>query len=74
MVGKETPMYSVKNDTLVVDTASVSVKHENMLLSPTSSHSSDNESMAGYSGCDQKAMIKCEDNSESTSSNDKLDR
>jgi hypothetical protein len=68
MVGKGKP------HTLMVDTSS-SVKHEQMLLSPTSSHSSDYSDNASTSnasfGSDQRAIIKCEDNFESTSSNDR---
>lgn len=75
MVGKDR---KVKNDTLVVDTTTTNViiKHEQLLLSPASSHSSDNSETTSqcFSLCEQKAIIKCEDNSESTSSNDKLDR
>jgi hypothetical protein len=80
MVGKEKPIDKVKNDNLVADSKSVIyVKQENILLSPSSSHSSETSELSGtaqsFSPCDQKAILqKYEDISETTSSNDKLDR
>lgn len=79
MVGKEKPNYSpVQAESLVVDTLSHgTTKQEHLLLSPTSSQSSecsDNASTSASQCCEQKAMIKFDDNFETTSSNDKLDR
>lgn len=71
------------NENLTVDVSSnvINVRHEQILLSPTSSHSSDysdnatTSSSYGGIGGDQKAIKKFEDNSETTtSSNDRLDR
>lgn len=83
MVGKEKPLSKVnKNDDLVVDTSSnVIVKQEQSLLSPLST-SSDHSSIdltsstQSYLLCEEQAIIKYEDdsNSENTSSNDKPDR
>lgn len=83
MVGKEKPLNKVNsNDSLVVDTTStVIVKQEQNLLSPqstSSEHSSLDLTSAAqsYSICEDKAIIKYEDDSnpETTSSNDKPDR
>lgn len=84
MVGKEKPLKVNKTDGLVVETTStVIVKQEqNLLLSPqstSSEHSSlDLPSAAQhYTICEDKAIIKYEDdsnNEETTSSNDKPDR
>ncbi|KAG5677002.1 hypothetical protein PVAND_006792 [Polypedilum vanderplanki] len=69
MVGKEKPIYKVKNNTLVVNTTNL--KHEQMLLSPASSHSSENSDSATgshcFSSCERKAISKCGDNLETTS-------
>lgn len=83
MVGKEKPLQKVnKSDGLVVSTTStVIVKQEHSLLSPQST-SSDHSSIdlpstaQNYTICEDKAIIKYEDdsNTETTSSNDKPDR
>lgn len=53
----------------------VIVKHEQILLSPTSSENSKTPTTPQcFSPCEQKAIINYDDNSETTSSNDKLDR
>jgi hypothetical protein len=81
MVGKEKPLSKVNPcESLVIDTCNVIVKQEHNLLSPqstSSDHSSlDLPSVSGYSMCDDKAIIKYEDdsNNENTLSNDKPDR
>jgi hypothetical protein len=81
MVGKEKPLKVNKSEGLVVETtSSVIVKQEHNLLSPqstSSEHSLDLPSAAqSYSLCEDKAIIKYEDdsNTETTSSNDKPDR
>lgn len=83
MVGKGKPLNQVnKNISLMVDTtSSVIVKQEQSLLSPqstSSEHSSLDLSTAAqsYSLCEDKAIIKYEDdsNTETTSCNDKPDR
>lgn len=81
MVGKEKPHKVNRSESLVVDTSNVIVKQEQCLLSPQST-SSDHSSLdlpastQSYSLCDEKAIIKYEDdsNTENTSSNDKPDR
>ena len=53
----------------------VIVKHEQILLSPTSSENLKTPTTPQcFSPCEQKAIIKYDDDSETTSSNDKLDR
>jgi hypothetical protein len=53
----------------------VIVKREQILLSPTSSENSKTPTtLQCFSPCEQKAIINYDDNSETTSSNDKLDR
>lgn len=81
MVGTEQPHFKLKDDkSLIVDTSSNAnaiVRHDSMLLSPSSSHSSDYSDNASTSASlvsDQKAIKKFDDNSETTSSNDRLDR
>ena len=79
MVGTEQPHFNLKDDeNLMVDTSSNAiVRHDSMLLSPSSSHSSDysdNASTSASLASDQKAIKKFDDNSETTSSNDRLDR
>jgi hypothetical protein len=79
MVGKEKSNFNtVHKENLVVDTNSASLtKQEHLLLSPTSSHSSDYSDHASTSASlcyEQKAITKYDENSETTSSNDKLDR
>ena len=83
MVGKEKPQQKVnKSEGLVVEaTSTVIVKQEQSLLSPQST-SSDHSSLdipsaaQSYTICEDKAIIKYEDdsNTETTSSNDKPDR
>lgn len=83
MVGKEKPLSKVnRSDSLMVDTSSVIVKQELSLLSPqstSSEHSSFDQPPSAQSFtsiCEDKAIIKYEDdsNNENTSSNDKPDR
>lgn len=79
MVGTEQPHFKLKDgESLMVDSSSNAlVRHDQMLLSPSSSHSSDysdNASTSASHVSDQKAIKKFDDNSETTSSNDRLDR
>lgn len=80
MVGTEQPHFKLKDDeNLMVDTSSNAlVRHDQMLLSPSSSsHSSDYSDNASTSAShvnDQKAIKNFEDNSETTSGIDRLDR
>lgn len=80
MVGKEKPLIKVNgSDDLMVDTTNVIVKQEQILLSPqstSSEHSSIDLAAQSFSLCEEKAIIKYEDdsNTETTSSNDKPDR
>lgn len=81
MVGKEKPLNKVnRSESLVVETDLI-VKQEQTLLSPqstSSNHSSIDisNSAQSFSQCEDKAIIKYEDdsNNENTSSNDKPDR
>ena len=83
MVGKQKPLSKVNQSVnLKVDTSSVIVKQEHNLLSPhstSSDHSSLDvpEASQNYSLCDEKAIVKYEDdsNTETTlANNDKPDR
>lgn len=83
MVGKEKPLNKVNQSvSLVVDTCDIIVKQEPNLLSPQST-SSDHSSLdipvaaQNYSLCEEKAIIKYEDdsNTETTlANNEKPDR
>lgn len=78
MVGKEKSNLNGHKESLVVDTMGANLpRQEHLLLSPTSSHSSECSDHASTSASicyEQKAIMKHDDNTESTSSNDKLDR